>query len=179
MKKIIDQLYVGTEEDILIAKYYNDFSILGACKEPLHRKYAKLKGSIKEGYMGRAMPKDEPEYFYAEREHALYLNLIDAKESRYIPDICIEKAIEFINEEIGAGRDVLIVCNKAESRSPSIALMWMIKNDIFYEKLSFEELIKDFTNYYYFNYRPSNGMREYVKKYWEDYQSGKAKEDFR
>lgn len=173
MKKIIENLHIGTVENIPFAEQWG-YSILGACKEPLHRQHAKLQGTNEEGYVGRVMPKDEPEYLFAERDHALYLNLIDAREAKYIPDECINKALDFIDKEIADNRDVLIVCNKGESRSPSIALMWLIKNNRFDRYISGDYLISVFQTLFYKNYNPSNGMKEYVKKFWEEYKNGKT-----
>lgn len=166
MKRIIDRLYVGTVDDIPAA---TGFSILGACKEPLHRKHARLKGASEEGYLGKAMPKDEPEYLYAEREHALYLNLVDARDSKYIPDECICKALDFIYNENADGHNVLIVCNKAESRSPSIALMCLIDFGFFMESENFDEVLSIFKKNFYRNYNPSKGMLDYVHKFWNEF----------
>lgn len=172
MKKIIEGLYVGTIDDIAAAQE-NGFSILGACKEPLHRRYARLRGADRDGYLGRAMPKDEPEYLYAEREHALYCNLVDAEGPKYISDEIIDRALRFIDEEHEQGRNVLIVCNKAESRSPSIAFMWLIRNvdEGWRDMRSFESAIAFFREYYYPLYNPGEGFVEYVKRFWEAYKN--------
>lgn len=168
MKKIIERLYVGIVEDVNLAEQQG-FSILGCCKEPLHRQHARLQGHTEEGYLGRAMPKDEPEYLWAERDHALYLNLIDARDVKYIPTVVIDKALDFIDKEKKNGRDVLIACNKGESRSPSIALMWLIKNGTFDEFDTFSDILIRFNDDFYMNYNPSAGMYEYVFNFWETY----------
>lgn len=177
MKKIIENLYVGTIEDIPFAEQAG-FSILGCCKEPLHRQHAKLKDANEEGYVGRSMPKYEKEYLWAERDHALYLNLIDARDSKYISDDLINKALDFIDKEIADGKIVIAICNKAESRSPSIALMWLIKNNYFEffldKRNDFYTLLSDFTDVIYPQYNPSEGMKLYVKKFWERYVNGET-----
>lgn len=164
MTRIVSGLYVGTVEDIPFAEQEN-FSILGACKDPLHRKHARLKGASEDGYVTKAMQKEEPEYLFAERDHALYLNLIAPKDMKYIPDEVINKGLDFIDKEIKQGRKVLIVCNKAESRSPSIALMWMIREGVFDYLTSVEDVIADFIEYWYPNYNPSAGMKDYLTLY--------------
>lgn len=171
MYQIVDRLYVGTADEVPFAQQ-NMFSILGACKEPLHRQHAKLRGTDIEGYLGRAMPKDEPEYLYAEREHALYCNLIDAPDPKYISDEIINKALDFIDVELAQERNVLIACNKAESRSPSIALMYMIKLRYFCRLWSFDEVYDEFKRMVYPHYNPGKGMAQYVKKFWEERQNG-------
>lgn len=176
MKKIIDNLYVGTVVDYEIVggdtAISRDFSILGACKEPLHRQHARLQGADCDGYTGRAMAADEPEYLWAEREHALYLNLIDAREEKYIPREAIEKALNFIYSEIMLGRDVLIVCNKAESRSPAIAFMFLMDLDFFGSQDSFEEIEASFKRTFYPEYSPGVGIRNFTKTYWREIQNG-------
>lgn len=166
MKRIVDGVYVGTVDDIEEVKRYGNFSILGACKEPLHRQNARISGSQQDGYTGRAMQKNEPEYLYAERNHALYCNLIDAPDMKYISDEIIDKCIEFIGLEREGGRNVLIVCNKAESRSPSVAFMWMIYNGGFHAG-SFDIALEMFKNEFYEPYNPGKGMLDYTKHFWE------------
>lgn len=173
MVRIMDNLYVGTVFDIPFSEQFG-YSVLGACKEPLHRQYAKLQGASEEGYVGKAMPRDEKEYLFAERDHALYLNLIDAREAKYIPDEVIDKALEFIDKEIADGRNVLICCNKGESRSPSVALMWLIKKGFFRKNHSALDVMGCFKLLHYNNYRPSEGIQQYINKFWEEYCNGKT-----
>lgn len=172
MNIINSQLYVGTVEDFyaIIKNRPTDvqWSILGACKEPLHRKYAKIQGAPYVGYKGRAMSKDEPEYLFAKRNHALYCNLIDPTDIKYIPDKIINECMAFIDEEISQCRTVLIVCNKAESRSPSIALMWLIHHGEFDTTSDWENVLMQFMAIYP-NYNPGKGFLEYTKNFWEQY----------
>lgn len=179
MKRIVDHIFVGVVDEVKLAQQ-SGFSILGCCKNPLHRQHARLQGANEEGYVGKAMPKDEPEYLYAERDHALYLNLIDARDVNYIPDAVINKALEFIDKEIEYGRDVLIACNKAESRSPSIAMMYLITQGTFdyvkdfdYEQNGLTFIFDYFMKNIYPNYRPSVVMVGYITKFWEGYKHGK------
>lgn len=168
MYKIIDNLYVGTVKCVPIAEEAG-FSILGACKDPLHRQHAKLSGSDVEGYITKSMPKNEPEYYYAEREHALYCNLIDADVPKYIQDNVISRALCFIEAEIRQGRNVLIVCNKAQSRSPSIAFMWLIVNGYFKDIQKYEDAVLRFTKEFYPLYNPAAGIYEYTMDFFNKY----------
>lgn len=169
MKQIIENLYVGSMDDYnALGPGILCYSLLGACKEPLHRRYAKIQGAAQEGYTGRSMPKDEPEYLYAERSHALYLNLIDARTKDFISDIVIYRAIGFIRQEMDDGRKVLIVCNKGESRSPAIAFMYLIYRGVIHTKDfdSFKEAEDYFRAKYYPEYNPGNGIREFTEYYY-------------
>lgn len=171
MQKILEHLYVGTAEE---TSFVADFgwSILGACKEPLHRQNAKLQGSDTPGYLGRAMPKDEPEYLWAEREHALYCNLIDAPNPAYIPNEIIQKCLQFIDEELRAGQNILVACNKAESRSPSIVFMYMIDQGMFNNAECWQDAFTQFKNIYH-DYQPGSGFLEYTKGFWAQHQRGR------
>lgn len=168
MVQIYDNVWVGKVEDLRLIENSPVFSILGVCKEPLHRRHAKLKGAVTEGYLGRAMPREEPEYLYAVRDHALYCNLIDTPFVQYISDEIIEKCMEFIDSELEKGQEVLIVCNQAISRPPSIALMWLIKHNMFNVNCKFREVFEDFKRDYYPMYDPSEGFYEYVKNFWNE-----------
>lgn len=176
MHKIIDGLFVGTAEEVDMAKN-NGFSICGVCKDPLHRKHARMRGAEKEGYITKAMPKDEPEYLWAYRGHELYCNLIDASDVKYIPPLIIKRSLQFIQDELSIGNRILIACNKAESRSPSIALMYLIEIGTWPAENNFQDVVANFRDIYYPFYRPSSGMLEFTKRFWEGYQNAKKKQN--
>lgn len=181
MVKVYDGVWVGTIEDLQTVERVPGFSVLGACKEPLHRRHAKLRDSDVEGYIGRAMPQDEPEYLYAERDHALYCNLIDTPFVWYISDEIINKCLEFIDSELEKKQEVFIVCNQAISRSPSIALMWLISHNMFNMNCKFYEVVDDFKRNYYPQYNPSEGFYVYAENFWNEWRMknyGKTQEDF-
>lgn len=165
MYKIINDLYVGPVSTLPFAKECG-FSILGCCKYPLHQQNARLKGASKDGYL--KISKSEPEYYFAERDRALYCNLIDADSMEYIPDIIIERALKFIQDEIADGRNVLVVCNNGVSRSPSIALMYLIRSGFFDARYTFDDVLKVFRKIYPL-YSPNKGMYDYTKRFFEKY----------
>lgn len=165
MYKIINNLYVGPISTVPFAKECN-FSILGACKYPLHQQNARLSGASKDGYL--KISKSEPEYYFAERDHALYCNLIDEESMQHIPDIIIERALKFIADEIADGRNVLVVCNNGVSRSPSIALMYLIRAGYFDLCYTFDDAVNRFKTKYPM-YSPNKGMYDYTKRFFEKY----------
>lgn len=170
MKKIIDGLFVGTAEEVDISKD-NGFSILGVCKDPLHRRHARPRGAEREGYITKALPKDDPEYLFADRGHELYCNLIDANDVRYISRIVIHRSLQFIYDELKAKNKVLVACNKAESRSPSVCLMYLMEIGTWEKEKTFGEVLENFLNVYYPFYKPGAGMLEYTRRFWEGYQN--------
>lgn len=179
MVEVYPGLFVGNQEDYEVMNSFHnckefekEFSFVGAAKYPWHKEHAKMDGSDCEGYEGKAMPKDQKEYLYAEREHALYCNLIDAKDPAYIPDEIILKCLDFIQKEMQNDRKVLICCNQGESRSPSIAMMYMIEDGFFDDCRSVYNVLDRFGALYPI-YNPANGMEQKVIEFWRKYKDGK------
>lgn len=178
MVEVYPGLFVGNQEDYEAMtsfphckEFEKEFSFIGAAKYPWHKEHAKMDGSDCEGYEGKSMPKDQKEYLYAEREHALYCNLIDAKDPAYVPDEIILKCLDFIQKEMQNDRKVLICCNQGESRSPSIALMYMIEDGFFDDCNGIYNVIKRFDSLYPV-YKPANGMEQKVIEFWRKYKDG-------
>jgi len=160
MKKIHNQVFVGDQED-----YENDvirrtnWYVVHACKEPYHRKLL--------GYSGRGAPKNHPEYLYAKRTNALFLNLIDANDPKYIPKKIIDIALHQIDCQSKIGRNVLIHCNKGESRGPTIGFLYLCAIGFFSED-SYLTAMRRFIRIYP-KYKPAKGMELFAKKHWKDY----------
>ena len=81
------------------------------------------------GYKGRACDKLHPEYLwgYRDRGSKLILNMVDANSSLFFDKNMINEALDFIEEELFKGKNVLICCNKGESRSASLGLLFLIR----------------------------------------------------
>jgi protein-tyrosine phosphatase len=152
MKEIFSHLYVGRADDIPKAKI-KDFAVVSAFKDGEHGHRDLL------GYKERSAPEGK-EYYFAERSKHLYLNLIDADSADYIPSAVIDKALAFISENIRLGRNVLVACNQAESRAPSLAFLWLYLEG----KLpaDYHRALRTFRTLYP-AYSPANGIRQYVK----------------
>lgn len=133
-----------------------------AAKEPFHRNAI--------GYTGRACSKDHPEYLYAFRGNKLILNLVDAPKSIFFDKNLIDLALEFMACKYGNGKKILIVCNKGESRSASLALLFLIKNDLI-KGDTLEDVEAEFLKLYP-KYNPGAGMRGFVKENFEVYKNG-------
>lgn len=158
MKKVHENLFVGNENDVQKALDSN-FAICHACKEPFHRNLL--------GYTGRGAPKDHPEYLWAERSNRLYMNIVDAPKSIFFDKSMIDKAINFIEEKLGEGLNVLVHCNEGFSRSPSIALLYLIKNGII-KGDTLEDCEAEFMKVYP-EYNPGKGIRGFVNEHWKEY----------
>lgn len=170
MKEIIPGLLVGDEND-----FYNlemehipgrevdqpccNWAVVHACKEPFHRKLL--------GYTTKGAPKDHPEYLYAERENRLFMNIVDAPKSIFFDKGMIDKALDFIHEKLNQGLNVLVHCNEGFSRSPSIALLYLVKHGLI-EGDTLEDVEAEFLKLYT-EYNPGTGMRGFVKDNWISY----------
>ena len=130
-----------------------------ACKEPYHRDLL--------GYKGRGAPKTHPEYLFAKRPDALFLNLIDANDPKYIPKEVIDVALRLVLQESKAGKNILIHCNQGESRGPTIGILYL--NGLgMYSDDSYSTAKRKFTKLYP-GFNPATGMELFAKKYWQAY----------
>lgn len=161
MYRIIPRLYVGPIDMLELARE-RGYAIVGACKYPLHQMNARLSDQDKDGYL--KITPDEPEYYYAKREHAIYLNLINGDKKDYISDKMINAALEFIDFHRKYNENVFITCNKGRSRSPSIALMYLIWTGYFSDLTEFSEVEKAFKHLYP-PYMPNKGINEYTRDF--------------
>jgi hypothetical protein len=130
-------------------------SVLSAAKDPWHRQMV--------GYKTKSAPEG-PERLFARRGNHMALNLIDVRQlgpggHAYAPAEVFRVAFEFISERMASGDHVLVHCNKGESRSPTIALLWMLQNDL----LSPDAPLPMFEQLYR-NFLPSEGMKAYIRE---------------
>lgn len=153
MIEVMKNLYVGNQNDYESLFDKNGWAFVHACKDPYHRQLV--------GYKERALPKDHPEYLVAIRGNRMALNILDADKPEFFADEMINKALNFIKTNLYNDLKVLVHCNQGQSRSPSIAMLYMknILNDNFEESEHRFKLI-------YPDYNPKNGIREYVKAHW-------------
>jgi predicted protein tyrosine phosphatase len=160
MIEIHSNLFVGTADDYEFqVKGLPGWMVVHACKEPYHRREL--------GYTSRGAPKNHPEYLIAKRQNRLILNLVDADDPNYIPKEIIDTALEFIKLGMEQSRKILVHCNKGESRSPSIGLLYLA---IHTNKLprEFVQAEQEFRQVYPF-YNPSPGMRGFLIRNWSNY----------
>jgi hypothetical protein len=161
MIEICPNVYIGNQYDYEgTVKGQDGWSVVHACKEPYHRQAL--------GYKGRAAPKSHPEYYIARRDNRLILNLIDADNPAYIPKTIIDDALAFIVEELNNGKRVLVHCNKGESRSPGIGLLYLAIYTNHLPRTSFADAETTYRSIYP-PYNPARGMRGFLIAHWEEY----------
>lgn len=174
MRNIHKNLYCGNDNDCLgmawtrvpgmeVYQPVGEWAILHAAKEPYHRQFVK--------YIGRGAPKNHPEYLWAERGNRLALNLVDAPSPEFFDKRIINKALEFIGRKLGEGCKVLVHCNKGESRSPSLCLLYLIKVGLL-KGPSLQDYMAEFYGIYP-EYMPGDGIWLFIRDNWADYVGGK------
>ena len=160
MREVFERLHVGNQTDYESGNFNRgEWNIILAAKEPFHRQAL--------NYTGRACDKNHPEYLIAGRENKLILNLVDAPKAEFFSKIIIDTALEFIDISFNDGKKVLISCNLGESRSPSIALLYLIKHGII-KGDTLEDCEAKFMKVYP-EYNPGTGIRGFVKEHWRGY----------
>ncbi len=129
-------------------------SLLSAAKEPWHRSMV--------GYKTKSAPEG-PERLVARSGNHMALNLIDVRElgpggHHYVPDEVIEAAIQFIDERISAGDQVVVHDPKGQSAAPTIALLYMLRKGL----ISEDAPLPMFVQHYKFTLLAA-GMAEYLR----------------
>lgn len=163
MIQVHPDLFVGSDSDyyyVASIAIRDEWRILHACKEPYHRDFVR--------YVGRGAPKDHPEYLVAVRGDQMALNMVDANDPVFFQTEMLLRAIHFIDDGLKNGQKVLVHCNRGESRSPSIALLYLAKRLNLWGDCSFDEAETEFLKLYP-NYAPNMGIRTHLYKYWQFY----------
>lgn len=163
MIEIYKNLYIGDENDfkrsVLHGGEKEKWAVVHACKEPYHRDLL--------GYTDKGAPKNHPEYLTAIRGNTLFLNLIDADSSSYIPEEIIKTALLFIDAQLTDKKKVLVHCNRGESRGPTIGLLYLTQIGML--EGTFGDIEKAFKKIYP-NYFPGTGMRDFAESHlYEEY----------
>lgn len=151
-------MYVGTKEEYYLA-VREGMKIVCA----LNRANGYVTHQSVVGWSGRGCNKDNPYYLFKKEENAIYLNMIDGDNPAYVSDEMINVALDFIHEKLQQGNKVFIYCSLGESRSPSVALMYLLEFGLI-EKNS--QTIQNFRTAFYPNFYPKLGNLKYIQTRW-------------
>ncbi len=116
------------------------------------------KGQLSHLSVAGMVNSTHQDYLYKETKDGLFLNMVDADNIKYIPGKMISKALDYIDNELAKGNKVFVFCSLGQSRSPSIALMYLFRANLI---SSISEFIR-----IYPKYKPNTGILDYVKKYY-------------
>lgn len=158
MSEVYPNLYVGNGDDGNATIGKEGWFVLSAAKEPWHRKAL--------GYETRGAPKEHPDYFAVDRGKHWILNLIDAADVAYIPEEVMKAAMRAIIYFLPEHK-VLVHCNQGQSRSPTIAMLYLQRFDPRFTGLSYDDAVAKFKTIYP-PYAPSKGMADYARQHWSD-----------
>jgi len=129
---------------------------------------SRITGKHWDRYQSRGAPKDHPEYLVARRGNRLILNIVDADNPAFFAKEMIDAALDFTDKALARGLKVLIHCNQGESRSPSIALLYMAARlgalpteSLYAAEEQFRKL--------YPRYNPKPGIRGHLYQHWQLY----------
>ena len=160
MVEVYPNLWVGNQESFTLIHNQLGWVTVHACKEPYHRRAL--------GYTGRSAPKSHPEYLVALMGSEMSLNMIDADNPAYIPKDLVDRALEFISDNLNKSLKVLLHCNQGMSRSPGIALLFLARNGKF-SGLSYDQAKVEFQKIYP-DFFPAGGMDGFCRFNWDAYQ---------
>lgn len=140
MIEVAANLYIGSALDYEgRVRQHPEWAVVQACKDPYHRQAL--------GYRGRDPDPGHAEFDIARRGHRLILNMVDARDPKYLKRAQFEAALGFVASHLGAGSKVLIHCNQGRSRAPAIAML-LLASEGRYAGLGFPDAEREFTKIY-------------------------------
>lgn len=154
--EIAKHLYIGDAQDYETLKVLPEWYFVQACKEPYHREAV--------GYTTKAAPKGG-EYLFVRRFGRLILNMVDSPDPKYVNKDMIAEALNYIHDHIDE-HPILVHCNKGESRSACIVMLYLLLIGKLSDK--FEEAERQFAELYP-PYKPSAGVRGFMSANWKVY----------
>lgn len=155
MKEVYDRLFVGSDTDC-----FNDragWVVVHSCKT-CHQKAVRYKCSL---------PKTHPNYLVLERGNNLYLNMIDPPGPLFMMPLFTE-FLRFIRQHWKDGKNILIHCNRGESRAPSLALLFLAKDIGVISNQNYSKSKSDFLKHYP-PYSPGKGIQIYLGNHWREF----------
>ena len=153
MNLVHERLYVGAEVDC--RKAQEGWAVIHACKSPCHQTAVGYRGSL---------DKSHANYLILEKDRDLYMNLIDPP----VPLFKLESFrhfLEFGSRHWSEGMNILIHCNKGESRAPSLALLLLAKRLGVIDAQSYDDARTQFVEAFH-GYSPGQGICTFLQDHW-------------
>ncbi len=153
MIAVYERVYVGGME--VCAHGADGRAHVHACKTPCHQYAVGYRGSLANSH---------PNYLALRRAEHLYLNLIDPPAPLFkLESFRVFRT--FAAEQWRAGRDLVIHCNRGESRAPSLALLFLAKDLAVVPVDTFASAASGFTARYS-RYSPGVGIVAFLRDNW-------------
>ena len=156
MIEVHPNLFVGNGENCIQGN--TKLVVVHACKYPCHQNAVGYRGNL---------PSTHPNYLVLEDKFNLYLNMIDPDKPLFMPPL-FSRFLEFSKKHWNQGKSILIHCNRGESRSPTLAMMFMSKVLFVLPNDSFINAKKEFTSLYP-RYQPVLGIQIYLNNNWDEF----------
>lgn len=147
------RLYVGDMRDCDAAAA--DWTVIHACRSPC---FTNQCGCPEPGASN---------YLHFEKGSHLWLNCIGGTEPLYQRRM-FEAFLKFAKEQWCAERPMLIHCNKAESRAPALALLFLAKVLFRIRDSSFDDAWVDFEKLAGEPFQPGEGLELWMREHWRE-----------
>lgn len=154
MEEVAENLFVGAERSCRSVRRDDGWAVIHACKHPCHNNKC---GNPPQGH---------PDYLVHRDGSDLYLNMVDMdrKQKHQFMDPMISETLEFIGDHMGSTQ-VLIHCNQGQSRSPSLAMLYLAKRTNEISDESYNQASTEFQELYP-RFNPSRGIHLYLQDHW-------------
>lgn len=150
------RIYVGTREDSQL-RHDSSWAVVNTAKTV----HVEVKG------WGNAPPRDHPHYLAFEEGQFLSFNWVDGASRMYdwSGPAAFIRALDFIDKWYES-KNILINCDLGQSRSPTVALLYLAKRLHLITDTSFAAARAEFVSLYP-DYAPA-GIADFVSSHWEE-----------
>lgn len=157
MKEVIGNLYIGSLADYQLISS-TDYAIVHAT-QTIHYQIMNWNRTYNKP------DKNHSNYIIWEKDNRLSLNWVDgaARLYEWSGAVTFIKVLDFVDRWI-KDKKVLIHCDQAISRSPTLGLLYLAKRSKTIPNSSYTDAYRDFIKLYP-NYQPG-GIGEYVNMHW-------------
>lgn len=156
MVQVYDKIHIGNDQHCTF-NAPADWAVIHACKYPCHVNAVGYKGNLS---------KSHPNYLIAEKDRHLVLNMVDMEQELHptFTNPIMKAAMTFIERHINTNK-ILIHCNQGQSRSPSIAMIYLAKTGVINNGSS-SAAVTEFVKLYPL-YQPGRGIAAYINRNWD------------
>lgn len=162
MTEIMENIFVGNEQDYYSIQHQPNWGTLHCCKNPFHCSFV--------GYRGSLSPT-HPNYALKQKDNEMALNLVDM--DKFSPDYLqfnkdmFTQAFAFLDHYMAKSYNLLIHCNQGESRGPTLGMLYAARLGKF-QYMDFEKTLQQFKHIYPY-YSPKANIYLTTKSLWNDF----------